>query len=347
MHRPSPRPQHLALVSFAGGNASTITGPLEVLDFAARQFPDSPPFEVSVITRDGAAVTCDGCVTITPVSSIADARPADCVFLAGMPCDVNEVISANAGILDWLAGQLARGVPVATVCPSQALLAHGGLLDGRSVAMHWSLIDEVRRRFPAVRWTAERMVVEDQGLYSCCGASATIDLTLHLVERLCGRDTMLACAQWFLADLPRVRQRVPPPLLRTRPAEPGAMAAVERSILGRFQEPIHFESLAREFGMSWRTFYRRFQETFGDPPKVYLQKLRLNAARRLLEADQLSVDQVATQVGYGDPAFFRTLFKRYVGMTPSRYRENFRFRPLGRESSPVLAEEAPAALSAG
>ena len=80
--------------------------------------------------------------------------------------------------------------------------------------------------------------------------------------------------------------------------------------------------------MSWRTFYRRFQESFGDPPKVYLQKLRLNAARRLLENDQDPIDQVAARVGYADPAFFRTLFKRHVGMTPSRYRESFRLRSV-------------------
>ncbi len=336
MNAPPPRPQHLALVSFAGGNASTITGPLELFDFAARQFAHAPPFEISVITRDGGSVVCDGCVTITPASSIASARPADVIFLAGMPCDVDEVIRANADILDWLRAAIARGVPVATVCPSQALLAHGGLLDGRTVAMHWSLIDDVRRRFPAVRWTAERMVVEDHGIYSCCGASATNDLALYLVDRLCGRDTMLACAQWFLADLPRVRQQVPPPMLLRGGGAQGPMAGVESWILGHFHEAVHFETLARDFGMSWRTFYRRFQDTFGDPPKAYLQKLRLNAARRLLESDASSIDQIAGKVGYGDPAFFRTLFKRYVGMTPSRYRESFRLRPLVADTAGAL-----------
>lgn len=98
--------------------------------------------------------------------------------------------------------------------------------------------------------------------------------------------------------------------------------------MGHFHEPIHFETLAQNFGMSWRTFYRHFQEAFGDPPKTYVQKMRLNAARRLLESDTLAIDQVATRVGYGDPAFFRGLFKRHMGMTPSRYRESFRTRPL-------------------
>ena len=324
------RPRHIALVSFAGGNASAIAGPLDVLGFAREQAAQTAPIEVSVLTPDGRAVTCGGCLTLEPAGALAEAPPPDVVFLTGMPCDVDEVVDTHAGILAWLETQRARGAALATVCPSQALLAHGGLLDGHHVAMHWSLIDEVRRRWPAVQWTAERMVVEDHGIYSCCGASATVDLTLYLIDRLCGRDVMTACAQWFLADPPRVRRQLPPaPLALPHAAgDNPAMAAVESWLLGHFHEGIRFEALAADVGMSWRTFYRRFQEAFGDPPKVYLQKLRLNAARRLLENDHGSIDQVAARVGYADPAFFRTLFKRHVGMTPSRYRESFRLRSV-------------------
>jgi len=322
------QPIHIAFVSFSGGNASTITGPLEVLEFARTHCAADASVRVSLISKDGAAVTCGDRVTITPTGRLAAVDDADLVFLAGMPCDVEVAIADNADVMDWIRAHAARGGALATVCPTQALLAHAGLLDGRTVAMHWSLIDEVRRRWPTTRWTADRMVVEDQGLYSCCGASAAIDLTLYLVDRFCGHDVMIACAQWFLADPPRVRQQLPPPLFNGLVADSSAMAAVESWILGHFHEAVHFESLAREFGMSWRTFYRHFQEAFGDSPKVYLQKLRLNAARRLLETEAGSIDYIAARVGYTDPAFFRVLFKRHIGMTPSRYRDNFRFRSL-------------------
>lgn len=319
---------HIAFVTFSGGNASTIIGPLEVLEFARARCAGQPLVRVSLISKDGAAVHCGDSVLITPTCALAEIDDADLVFLAGMPCDVEEVIAENADVMDWIRTHVAGGGALATICPTQALLAHAGLLDGRTVAMHWSLVDEVRRRWPKTQWTADRMVVEDQGLYSCCGASAAIDLTLYLVDRFCGHDAMVACAQWFLADLPRVRQQMPPPLASGLVAPNGAMAAVESWILGHFHEAVHFESLAREFGMSWRTFYRHFQDAFGDSPKVYLQKLRLNAARRLLEIEAGPIDHIAKRVGYHDPAFFRVLFKRHVGMTPSRYRDNFRFRSV-------------------
>lgn len=321
--------KHVVIVSFAGGNASSIAGPLDIFEFARTKTDGDDPLRVTVLSKDGNSVACGGCVTVTPSGSVHDVGDVDLVFLAGMPCDVDEVLHDNDDVIGWINEQHRRGVAIATVCPSQALLANDGMLDGRSVAMHWSLIDEVRERWPAVNWTTERMIVEDRGIYSCCGAGAAIDLALYIVDSLCGRDAMLACTQWFVTDLPRVRQNVPPPAPGRTPRVDAVMAPVESFILGHFQEPIRFEALADQFGMSWRTFYRRFQESFGDSPKVYLQKLRINAARRLLEKDAGTIEQIATRVGYSDPAFFRTLFNRHVGMTPSHYRESFRFRALG------------------
>ena len=172
------------------------------------------------------------------------------------------------------------------------------------------------------------MVIEDQGIYSCCGAGAATDLALFIVDHFCGRDVMLACSQWFLTDLPRVRNEVPPPITSRAPTADASMVPVESWILSHFHEPIHFESLADKFDMSWRTFYRRFQQSFGETPKVYLQKLRVNAARRLLESDADTIEQIAFRVGYSDITFFRRIFSRYVGMSPSVYRETFRYRSL-------------------
>ena len=322
------QPHKITLVSFDGGNASTITGPLEVFTFAAdqRSASGSNTLALQVVTKDGRSVTCDGCVTIFPVASIASVESTDLIFLAGMPCDIDQIIGDNSEIMDWVVRQRKKGVAIATVCPSQALLAKFNLLEHKTVAMHWSLIDEVRKRWPNVNWTADRMVMEDQGIYSCCGASAAIDLALYIVDRFCGHNAMVECARWFLTDLPRVGHQVPPPLFGHAKIEDPDMKRVESWLLGHFNEHLHFESLATRFGMSWRTFYRHFLGAFGDPPKVYLQKLRLSAARRLLEVDRAPIDQIAKKVGYEDPAFFRALFKRQIGMTPSRYREILRFR---------------------
>ncbi|MEM7541778.1 MAG: helix-turn-helix domain-containing protein [Pseudomonadota bacterium] len=320
--------KHIVLVPFGGGNASAITGAMEIFEFARCEIGENDGLAVTVLSQDGNSVTCGRYITVTPSGSINEVSSPDLIFLAGSPCDVDEVLNGNDEVMSWIKAQHEQGVAIAVVCPSQALLAATGMLDDKDVAMHWSLIDEVSSRWPNVRWNADRMVIEDQGIYSCCGAGAAIDLALFIIDKLCGKDVMLACSQWFLTDLPRVRDQVPPPIVSQATSADPAMKPVESWILGHFHEPIHFEALAQKFDMSWRTFYRRFQESFGETPKVYLQKLRVNAARRLLESDSGTIEQIATRVGYNDPAFFRTLFNRHVGMSPSQYRETFRYRAL-------------------
>ncbi len=323
----------IAVVCFEGGSTMSTAGPLEVFGHALARLrrsgndPDTPP--VAIITPDGAPVTNGGYATIRPTTTIEAVGRPDLVFLAGTDGgEVDGALRRDRAIGDWLVALHKEGVAIAAVCPSQALLAEAGLLDGRSAGVHWSLLDAFRARWPEVAWSAERLVVRDDGLYTSCGASSALDLALYLVDRLLGRETMLGCARWLLTDLPRVRQNVPPPLFAThRPLDPG-MEPVEAWLQAHFREPLHLEELAARFGMAWRTFHWRFHEAFGEPPKAYLQKLRLAAARHLLETETIPVDLVAHRVGYEDTAFFRALFKRHAGMTPSEYRETFRFRSM-------------------
>jgi transcriptional regulator GlxA family with amidase domain len=183
------------------------------------------------------------------------------------------------------------------------------------------------------------MVVESDGLYTCCGGDAARDLALSLVYRFCGSDVMTDCARWFLMDLPRLRPSVPPPLFAEARTRDLAMRRVEQWLQANFGSAVRFDAVARKFGMSGRTFHRRFREAFGDPPKVYVQKLRLDAARHLLETKAMPIDSVARRVGYDDPVFFRTLFKRHSGMTPAAYREKFHARAI---AAPQAAARRPA-----
>ena len=251
------------------------------------------------------------------------------VLSAVVPDGFRLAVSRDRELGDWLLATREGGAAIAAVCPSQALLAGVGLLDGRSSAVHWSLLEEFRARWPAVDWNADRVVVEEDGLYTCCGASSALDLALYMVDRFLGPEAMAECARWLLADPPRVRQNVPPPLFAaSRTLDPG-MARVEAWLQAHFHEPVRLEELATRFGMSWRTFHRHFREAFGEPPRAYVQKLRLAAAQRLLETEPVPIELVARRVGYEDPAFFRALFKRHTGMAASEYRERFRFRAAG------------------
>ena len=324
----------VVLVCFEGGSATSVAGPLEVFGHLAVR-PDRPGGAaapaLAVVTPRGAPVTCagPGRLTVRPTAMIGTIDRPDLVFLAGMAPEAAEA-PPDPALGGWLLALRAEGVAVAAACPSQALLAGLGLLDGRAAAVHWGLLEEFRARWPAVGWTAGRVVAEEDGLYTCCGASSALDLALYAVDRLFGAEAMADCPRWLLAHLPRVRHNLPPPLFAAAspPSDP-AMARVEAWLRAHLGEPVRLEEVAGRFGMPWRTFHRHFREAFGEPPRAYVQKLRLAAAQRGLETGSAPIELVARQVGYEDPAFFRALFKRHTGMAASEYRARFRFRAAG------------------
>jgi transcriptional regulator GlxA family with amidase domain len=209
------------------------------------------------------------------------------------------------------------------VCSGVSLLAEAGLLDGRMATTHWGLVEAYRRRFPAVDWQPDDIVTEDGGVYCGGGVYSALDLALYLVEKHCSRQVALECARSLLIEMPRDCQAgfaVLP--VGSRHAD-DAVRRAEAWIRQHCREEIRFEALAKQLGMSPRNFIRRFKNATGLAPVDYLQRLRVRAARRMLEDGDTNVQEVSVAVGYADPAFFRSIFKRHTGLAPVAYKKKF------------------------
>jgi len=323
----------LVFVGFSGGSCSTLSIPVEVFQYAEMvRRPGAMESRLLVVTPRGEPLSRTGIFSVKPTVTIADVPAPDLIFLTGMDSDISTSIGENETICPWLSSAYDRGCSIAAVCPSQALLAAAGILDGRNSAIHWSLHERFSQIWPSVNWRVDDMVTVQDRIYTSCGGTSVMDLALYLVHDFYGEDVMLECARWFLAETPRLRQHTPPSLFEKPHCTDETLKGVQLWLHSHFEGNINFELLASQFGMSPRTFYRRFRETFSDTPKAYLQKLRLTAARRLLESDSHTVESICHQVGYEDPIFFRKIFKRHTGLTPSAYREKFRFKSLAEHS---------------
>ena len=169
----------------------------------------------------------------------------------------------------------------------------------------------------------ERMITEDRGFYCGGGVNASLDLSLYLVEKYCGHDIALETAKSLVIGTPRQWQSgfaiVP---LKTEHND-DAISGAQEWLHSNFQRSFPLESLASRVGMSLRNFVRRFKHATGDSPIIYLQKLRVAAARRMLESQQRTVQEISEAVGYQDVAFFRSLFQRHTGVPPSEYQRSF------------------------
>jgi len=309
-----------------GGHASTGVGPLEVFRDAGvlwHQLMGGEPrpcFEVRSASIGGRAVRANGPYRIQPDETVEAIERTDLVFVPSAGLGLERVLEENAPVIDLLARLHAQGARVAGVCSGVALLAAAGLLDGRRATTHWALIDPYAERFPDVVWDRAAVVTESERVYCGGGVHAALDLALYLVDRLVGREIALECSKSLLIDMPRPCQAGFAVLPMGQEHDDASIHRAEEWIHRHCREEFRFEGLARELGMSPRNFIRRFKHATGLAPMDYLQRLRVTAAKRLLEDGETRVADVSSQVGYEDGAFFRALFKRHTGLAPSEYR---------------------------
>jgi transcriptional regulator GlxA family with amidase domain len=337
MNRSAPipvagRPIDVTVVVFDGGYCSTAIGPLEVFYSAGllwnrfRGEPEQPRFKVRSASVDGRQVSSFYGMTLLPQCSIADVQQTDVIILMAVQPDGYHGLVRDSGLVPWLRAAHARGTYIAAICGGAALLAETGLLDGRRATTHWAVADLFRQRYPKVQWQPEHFVTEDAGLFCSGGIYAAMDLSLFLVEKFCGHEIALQCAKSLLISLPRQLQSGYGvlPISRTHGDEPVRRA--EEILQRRFDEDVSLDAVASQLGMSPRNLMRRFKAATGHLPGEYQQRLRVSAARELLERGRAPLQKIAEAVGYEDVAFFRSLFKRHTGMTPADYRN--RYGPL-------------------
>jgi len=309
--------------------SSTAVGPMEVFRHAGSLWNVltgermAPRFRVTTASADGKAVGCDGPIQIQPMAAMKEIRKADLIFIPTTGLSVDDVAERNAPVLPWLKRWHQRGTEIASVCSGVGLVAETGMLDGKRATTHWALAGRFREKYPRVKWMPELMVTEDRGFYCGGGVHAALDLCLYLVEKFCGHEIAMQTAKAMLIDTPRAWQAgfaiVP---LKTGHND-DAISTAQDWLHENFHRTFPLDAPARRAGMSLRNFVRRFKHATGDSPLIYLQKLRVAAAKRLLESDHRTVQEVSDAVGYQDVAFFRALFQRHTGVSPSAYREKF------------------------
>ena len=309
--------------------SSTAIGPMEVFRHAGSLWNAltgvkvEPAFRVITATADGGAVTCDGGIRIAPNIALKNVGKTDLIFVPTTGVSVDDVLERNAAIVPWLKRRSTNGVAIASVCSGVGLVAAAGLLDGKRATTHWGLAERFREKYPRVKWMPELMVTEDRGFYCGGGVNASLDLAIYLVERFCGHEVAMQTSKALLIEMPRAWQAgfaiVP---LKTDHTD-DVISIAQDWIHRNFAKTFSLDDPAERVGMSVRNFVRRFKQATGDSPLIYLQKLRVAAAKRMLESNHRSMQEISFAVGYQDVAFFRSLFQRHTGISPSQYRERF------------------------
>jgi transcriptional regulator GlxA family with amidase domain len=227
-------------------------------------------------------------------------------------------------LIRWLARTAPRARRVVGLCTGTFVLAEAGLLEGRSATTHWAFCAELARRFPGITVKSDPIYVRDGGVYTSAGATAGIDVVLALVEEDLGRRLALAVAQWMVVFLKRPGGQAQfSAQLSTQMAEREPLRDLQAWILDHPGADLSVDALARRVSMSPRNFFRVFVRQVGMTPGRFVERVRVEAARRLLEETSRGVSVVAATCGFGNQETMRVAFRRTLGVSPNGYRSRF------------------------
>jgi transcriptional regulator GlxA family with amidase domain len=319
----------VTVVLLEEGFSSTAIMPVEIFHFAGKLWndlhdcPAEPAFRVRIASLDGGAVHSIYGLGMTPHVALSDVERTDVVIVSTSKLDLDLAFVENSALLPWLRRQHEQGARVVGVCMGAAYLAEAGLLDGRMATTHWALADKFAARWPRADWRPDLFVTEDNRVLCSGGVFASIDVSLYLVEKLCGHEVAVKCAKSMLLPMPRIHQTGYAMQTISKSHGDDRIREVEAFLQANFHTDISTQALAERAGLGERTFVRHFKAATGKLPAGYVQALRIQAAKAMLERDAKPVQAISYDVGYDDVAFFRHLFQRIVKMTPTEYRSHF------------------------
>jgi transcriptional regulator GlxA family with amidase domain len=266
----------------------------------------------------------DGIFTVRPHTNIAEVGKTDLIIIAALDNrDYDYSIQQNQPIIDWINRQYKKGAEVASMCTGAFLLAATGLLDGKSCSTHWAADNTFRAMFPKVNLQADKLITDENGIYTNGGAFSFLNLIIYLVEKYYDRQTAIYCSKLCQIEMDRNSQS--PFAIFTGQKSHGdeMVQQAQTYIENNLQEKISIEHLADKFSVGRRNFDRRFIKATGNTPLEYSQRVKIESAKKAFESSRKTINEVMYEVGYADVKAFREVFRKITGMSPIEYKGRY------------------------
>lgn len=291
-------------------------------DFLAA-FGKKPIFKVEYIGLRKTIVTNDGEYIVKTDKLLKDLKKTNLLFLPALYGDIEVALKANKKAVPHFQELYAKGASLASLCIGAFLLAETGLVDGKKCSTHWAYYEEFKTRYPDVE-VADGAVITDEGnIYSSGGANSLWNLVLYLLEKYTDRETAILASKYFAIDIDRESQAAFTIFKGQKNHVDDEVIDVQNYIEKNFSNKITIEDMAERVKLSRRTFERRFKQATNNSPIEYLQRVRIESAKRNFEVSRKNISEVMFAVGYSDTKAFRDVFKKITGLTPVDYRNKF------------------------
>lgn len=264
-----------------------------------------------------------GLFTVNPQRHPHEILKTDLIIIPAIHGDQEEAFKLNKDFVPWIKAQYSGGAEIASLCLGAFFLASTGLLDGRKCATHWLHAAEFVKRFPQVDLVDDKILTDENGIYTSGGAYSYLNLLLYLIEKYAGREMAILISKAFMIDMNKASQSPFIIFDGQREHEDLVVRKVQDFIELNFREKMNVELIAEKFALSRRSLERRFKKATTNTIAEYIQRVKIEAAKKELESGTKNVNEVMYLVGYIDVKAFRNTFKKYTGISPVQYRGKF------------------------
>ena len=326
--------KHLTILVPDGenNNLSSIVGAYKIFSRANEKWIKSGNKQVFRIELAGVSKTVfyyDDLFSVKPHTHISRIEKTDLIIIPSLNHNYKQAIRSNALLIDWVKDQYILGAEIASICTGAFILASSGLLDGKSCSTHWSAANDFRELFPVVHLQTDRLITDENGIYTNGGAYSFLNLMIYLVEKYFDRQTALFCAKVFQIEIDRNTQSEFTIFSGQKHHDDEEILQAQNYIEKNLDHKISIEDLSSRFNISRRNFDRRFIKATGNTPLEYAQRVKIELAKKTLENSRKTINEVMYEVGYADVKAFREVFKKYTGMTAVEYRGKYGKEVLG------------------
>lgn len=282
-----------------------------------------PVFNIQLVGLNKDSKIKKGFFTVLPDVTIDDAPKYDLIIVPAPHGNMQKAMELNSDYIPWLIKQYKSGAEIASLCIGSFLVAATGLLKGKKCSTHWVAANDFRRMYPDVNLVPDKIITDEQGIYSSGGAYSGLNLIMYLVEKFAGRDAAVYCSKTFEIDIERGSQSPFIIFKGQKEHEDEPVKKAQEFIESNFRDKITVDQLAEMLFLSRRNFERRFKKATSNTVVEYHQRVKIEAAKQSLETARENVNEVMFNVGYTDPKAFRNTFRRITGLSPIQYRSRY------------------------
>lgn len=287
-----------------------------------------PLFNVQLVGVKKEVKLNGGMFSVNTDVQVKDVTKTDLIVIPALFGDLSTAVTKNQNFVPWIVEQYGKGAEVASLCVGAFLLASTGLLNGKKCSTHWGFQQEFKEMFPDVEVVEGSIITEENRIYSSGGANSYWNLLLYLVEKYTDRETAILASKYFAIDIGRDSQSAFAMFKGQKEHKDFEIKEAQGYIESNFHDKITIDVLADKFRIGRRSFERRFKKATNNTVIEYIQRIKVEAAKRSFETSRKNISEVMYDVGYTDTKAFRDVFKKITGLTPIEYRNKYNKQPM-------------------